>query len=220
MMMADAVVDAVSLCITCKWLLDVGHSTCNTRISKKAAKWAGSRIVIMGWHRVPVLPHAESGSASLESSGDHSEDLVNFVRLHGCLRDMKVDENGWALDEDMRSKLSPMDILLFDRFSSSIDNPKSPWVLCNLSKRQFVCGEDMIKNSWVKLGAILASQIFWAPDPRSVKLWGGAPRKGQWVGDRFEITTLDRLNGGPEGWTDVRDELLLEFEAIRNATAL
>jgi hypothetical protein len=109
------------------------------------------------------------------------------------------------------SELSAVETRLYNRFIEPVTTPSSPWVLCNISKHLYVF-EETAKD--VGLGGFLTSQICWSPDTATTRRWDGSMEKGAWVGDRFEITTLDRLRGGADKWRNVGEELLAEFEAI------
>ncbi|EDR04036.1 uncharacterized protein LACBIDRAFT_330974 [Laccaria bicolor S238N-H82] len=78
---------------------------------------------------------------------------------------------------------------------SSIDTAKPEdcnhqLILRNLTKKQYV-RDDPTSTT---LGTVLLARICWSSDPsRSMAYEGHDLTRGVWAGDRFDITTLDRL---------------------------
>ncbi|KAI0683678.1 hypothetical protein BC835DRAFT_1423076 [Cytidiella melzeri] len=85
-------------------------------------------------------------------------------------------------------------------------------VLCNISKGEFV-RQTSIKDLpfYADLGHAMLSRICWATDDSIGMAYGLEDNKnplhrGSWAGDRFEVTTMDRLRSNIE-WRDVSKEV-------------
>ncbi|CAL1696901.1 unnamed protein product [Somion occarium] len=101
------------------------------------------------------------------------------------------------------------------------------WVLCNLSKREYVDTGAIStltdKNprgpffeGRMTLGEVLVSRICWSTDASTSLVYEGDIHRGAWAGDRFEITTVEKLKPNQAGsqWKNVSDEIVKEMEAI------
>jgi len=199
----DDIVDAVSLCTSCKYLLHQGHNICSLRIARNIGFWAGARIACIRGDAKYYLHEAKLDPVPWKTQNDQGEP-IDLVEICQGLENFRPANIPNTQDPRMNSHL-------FSRFFQPIPATGSRWALCNLSKRQYV----VVRNAnWATLGQLLVSQICWAPG-LDFRRWRGAAERGNWVGDRFEITTLDRLSGGPEGWTDVSKELRQEMNTVR-----
>ncbi len=93
--------------------------------------------------------------------------------------------------------------------------PDQIWILRNLSKHEYVRAdtlasmESLPSVESVEFVDVMMTQFQWTSDPSSVVV-GGC--KGPWAGDRFDITTLEKLilDGYEAGWEDV-SSMLLEY---------
>lgn len=82
------------------------------------------------------------------------------------------------------------------------------WILCNLTKRQYVLRSTLDDVGIAGFGHFLLSRICWsgAYDP-SYTDWDKDVVRGVWAGDRFEITTTDRVKDFTDGgWRNVGEE--------------
>ena len=226
--MLEDVIDAISLCVTCKCLLSVGHRACSDWISRITGPNAGDRIICIRDYRLGGIPAAtkQNSTAWTYERTSENQGLIDLVGVYESLNaevenqlpmvsTNKCSQVDYLLESAPIEKLSQIEYLLFDRFINPSENPESLWVLCNLSKRQYVCAGR--SQSLASLGEILVSQTFWSPDPHT-RTWDGAGERGDWVSDRFEITTLDRLKGGPESWMNVGKKLRIKLSEIKGST--
>lgn len=78
-------------------------------------------------------------------------------------------------------------------------------MLCNLTKKEYVHKEEIIEHGKAGFGGFLLSRICWGSGSISMQ-YGGGLNQGEWAGNRFEITTMDRISGGLRGWKDVGEE--------------
>jgi len=63
---------------------------------------------------------------------------------------------------------------------------------------------------------LIGARICWSSDDSISMAYEGELHRGVWAGHRFEITTLDRIQGPQNGkvWKDVSDEVMKELKAI------
>ncbi len=231
----DDVNDMVCLCISSKDLLRIGQKTCISRIAETEGRWVGARLICI--RDIGQWPKARRIlDPPTRSTGSNREDAIDLAPLYKkivapdiSLLDIENDNSSCATGgrygaylqqkrpqpELRKWLLSKLELELFRRFENETEEPSSPWVLCNLTKRHYVVYDDIRNMAWDELAQVLITQICWAPGGQSGG-WKTAPQQGRWVGDRFEITTLDRLRRGVKPWVDISEELLGELEAIRN----
>ncbi|KAH9892846.1 hypothetical protein C8Q73DRAFT_699660 [Cubamyces lactineus] len=94
----------------------------------------------------------------------------------------------------------------------------APEVLCNVSKREFVRRDALLKISKfreVTLAHALIVQVLWSPDPscnfRVAEEYHERISRGPWAGDRFCVTTLATMpEFAPDlgEWRDVSEEVV------------
>lgn len=87
------------------------------------------------------------------------------------------------------------------------------WVLCNLSKLQYVRADIVMENvgNALHLGDILLFQIGWSTGSYIGPQYEGSLHDGARAGDRFHITTMDVVNGSLRKmgeWQDVTRDLM------------
>ncbi|KAI0707760.1 hypothetical protein C8Q76DRAFT_130454 [Earliella scabrosa] len=121
------------------------------------------------------------------------------------------------------SRMSKEDFMRLQVLTTPFDtNASQPgWVLCNLSKNEFVLADECSQagTEWstdVAAGATamwhtLLACICWSRTTGTdMASAAGHLRRGRWAGDRFAITTLDKMAPLPEGcaaWQDVTAEV-------------
>ena len=101
------------------------------------------------------------------------------------------------------------------------------WVLCNLSKHEYVREEAIKVNSFdrggnsypieeIGLGQVVLSRICWSTDDSCAMRYKEDIHRGVWAGNRFDITTIDqfKLVDGEKEWKDVSDEVIKEMTEI------
>ncbi|KAI0083570.1 hypothetical protein BDY19DRAFT_910509 [Irpex rosettiformis] len=99
-----------------------------------------------------------------------------------------------------------------------------PWALCNLSKGEYVRadavaaltdsdGSNPFFEGYINLGQALLSQICWLSDGSIAMCCGGDLHRSRWAGDRFEVTTMDKLSLNIT-WKDVSGEVTETLEMI------
>lgn len=125
----------------------------------------------------------------------------------------------WSMLSLAPQLVSVDDRLTADHFIETIapyyGPPSGEWVLCNLSKREYIRERAARDDSgelirW-DLGRVLLPRICWSSVPIGIAGNGSSPpRRGPWAGDRFEITTIERLQE-PNDWKDISEEVVQEF---------
>ncbi|KAG5651615.1 hypothetical protein H0H81_008020 [Sphagnurus paluster] len=172
--------------------------------AERIGSWAGDRIVCLGEHT---------------SADDHPRDMLTESEL---VATKECCESLYHTAMKSYEKVPAIGALP--------DNPaafayKKPWVLRNLSKRQFVranfgtpCRDVFgpeVGRPCHSLGDVLMSRVTWSSDDDD-----GFKRRvayfmcGDWAGDRFDIQTVDRVQDG--GWEDVSLELEDVVRRIEN----
>ncbi|KAI0071719.1 hypothetical protein K474DRAFT_1712224 [Panus rudis PR-1116 ss-1] len=123
------------------------------------------------------------------------------------------------------------------------DQPYTSWVLSNLTKAEYIRLEALVEfncieveasltfGPWagcdllVSLAELLVIRIFWSPHYYPLDAPEGRPMSypntgaGPWAGDRFEITTLDRLRPRKQGvrWKDISETAMEDLDIFMEA---
>lgn len=114
--------------------------------------------------------------------------------------------------------------------------PELEWILCNITKRVCVTAKGITERTgvsprWgpffkapVNFALILMLKITWSTDDNLSMNYQGGIHQGPWACDRFEITTMDRLDqvkpvhdGVKTDWKDVSKEVMEEIVEIAKA---
>ena len=137
----------------------------------------------------------------------HLYSFFDKFRVHGDLFE-------WRIGRDVFEDIA---IWLDDK--SSIDTAKPDdydhqLILRNLTKKQYVRDN----STSTALGTVLLARICWSSNPSCAMAYDEHElTRGVWAGDRFDITTLDRLEDDertPGLWTDVSKEVDDEMARI------
>ncbi len=130
--------------------------------------------------------------------------------------------NHWLDSRDLRrrtriSRRDPQREHFGMLVSLEFKEPKGPRMLCNLSKREYVREGplwQLCKNSHntITLGEALVCRICWTDEPY-VCLGGEGQNmpRGAWSGDRFVVTTANRVPDLAD-WTDVTKDVVEELK--------
>ncbi|KAH9902707.1 hypothetical protein C8Q73DRAFT_785355 [Cubamyces lactineus] len=232
-----AINSRVCLAITCKKLLVLAQPRLtHYRTFDLMAEWARCRIGCLGdrtdYEKVPdklISPAMKDEiRATLEKNGPryyHEPfQVFRFGFATAQLHRGATQQQAWALS---LLKLPEADRRLFIAAIGAIYPPRNDWVLCNISKRQFVRADalaalnrkpddqqPLLKHCLIDLGTALMMRIFWTSahdDPNGVEAFIAS--KGSWVGDRHIITTIERAPyiEGDSRWEDVTDEVVADI---------
>ncbi|KAI0057630.1 hypothetical protein BV25DRAFT_1357538 [Artomyces pyxidatus] len=219
--------DIISFCLAHKRLEQVGRRTLDN-IHAIYPEWAGKRVICVGDY-VEDLPDdvltEEEEEEIAEQGGLYSVAKREYLALQVGI--------GFPYAERSFVRRLPRDEQI--RFIQ-LETPYFPadreWVLCNLTTREYVRADAVAKlggykskgpigdmNVRVGLGTALLSRICWTAD-RSGSYLSYDILDGEWAGHRFEITTIERMEGGQNAkWTDVSEEVVEELRDLYKAEA-
>lgn len=121
---------------------------------------------------------------------------------------------------------------LFDHLNCAnpVYDRTKDWILCNLTRREYVRAEVIAKltgtenaqgpfiGSEMTLGEVIVAHICWSSDDSiSMANPDGDIHRGRWAGNRFEITTTDKVKNLDEEWKNVSDEVAKKMQTIWEA---
>lgn len=204
-------------------MLQLGLQKINKLLAANTGHWAGDRLICIGTgaRRDELPPHVFT-----------EEEEENILESGLCLwdyaeREFDNEPEGYErMTPDPRmSTIEKRQYQALTRHSEDYAWEKDPgqrWVLCNLTKRQYVrqstvrAQDEAFAPSKAGFGGFLLSQICWSTDG-SVAMQYGDIINGGWIGDRFEITTMDSMKDDGRRWEDVSDAIGDQMEAIYEA---
>ncbi len=221
----DDLVDAACFCLADGRLLSIGFSRVGELQKLKFAPWAGDRVVCLGDYtddddypsslqeHVDEWLGNEDGSSCSED-GESRAFLEMILERFERRRDRPSKYSYLYRDGRMESSdYTALKTLADPEYKSS-----NPWVLCNLSKHEYIRADAIagITEGEVKkltpflygpisLGQALLSRICWSSDGSISMCYEGDLHRGPWAGDRFEVTTTDKLQGTE--WKDISAEV-------------
>ncbi|CCM04107.1 uncharacterized protein FIBRA_06267 [Fibroporia radiculosa] len=229
----DRLLDAISFGLANTILFSIAQKKIHKLQCAKYACWVNSRIICLGDHTDDNdLPEGMMTKAELEAihkraelSDDFDPDDICNLYDAACVtfRERSSPQTFfWIYHCEFSSDLSRSEHKEFQRLYEpvyEIEGDKTgPWALCNLSKREFVRADATAKvtgaksmgpfiASKINLGTVLISQICWSSDDSTASSYERPIHRGAWAGDRFVITTLDRLEASSE-YKDVSNTVL------------
>ncbi|OBZ68049.1 hypothetical protein A0H81_11852 [Grifola frondosa] len=217
--------DAVFLGLAHDALLPIGWNRIKALImaASPIGSWAGDRIVCIGDYAesddLPMLTLSERQELSTKKHNNLYQYASNEFTVAG-------DPVKWAPDAKLVARLSSHEQMMLRRI---VDYPQdSQWVLCNLTKGQYITGEaieDLFGEppslgpehfTTFGFGHVLLAHICWSSDPTTGINCYRALSYGDWAGDEFEITTMQEMKSceGEEPWEDVSDSFLEEINDL------
>lgn len=216
--------DVVRLGLTNRTFWQLSYRWLQKVFSQDYGSWAGDRLVCFGdYFKLHDLPEGVSpddlkhGTLAMRKpyipDGYYSEEFPEW-RILGSERH----------DSLMGSLYPPLvrAEMLYDL--------NRDWVLCNLTKREYIRADTIAEATQttnnragpfigkrLNLGNVLVTRICWSSDSSIDLPYEGDITRGVWAGDRFEITTTDRIKD-MDMWKDVSDDVVKEIEAIWGAS--
>ncbi|OJT02535.1 hypothetical protein TRAPUB_6952 [Trametes pubescens] len=121
------------------------------------------------------------------------------------------------------SRMSAGDFVVFRQLCEPYYPRAAPWVLCNVSRREYVRADALC---WGDPRRLLWSAVFACicciPGPDTGNAMGvtGPPVRGRWTGDRIEVATLGNLEARSEDgtkWTDVTQDVVSLVSELQKA---
>lgn len=214
--------DIGCLCVTNATLWTIGYKHCR-RMLQRLTSWQQGRILCLGdesWDVLDGLLTHEEGQEVQEyaisrSSYDDPDCVeLSFVAVdlyeQEGLSDMRRISQGISGPHGLRYLEQVALRLLF----KSVYFHDKLWVLCNLSKREFVRAETIMNDETIGkklyLGEALISRI-WSSRCWEFNVPDKNIHRGVWAGDRFTIVMAEELEerfGDEEPWKDVSEEIV------------
>ncbi|RPD60147.1 hypothetical protein L226DRAFT_613106 [Lentinus tigrinus ALCF2SS1-7] len=232
--------DLAILAVTCRRLFDLSAKMLEEGRNYMSASWLGCRIVCMGDNTVeddlpPALLNAEEraiidakikegkyanyGGLELLDPGASTLYRGAFTYFYSYLQKFNSDADREAFEAVVGVAFPPK---------------RRDWILCNCTKKEYVRASAIAELSGkpndaqpflprcrLDLGHALLARICWSTEelvntPPKLKM-----HRGAWVGDRFCITTMERMGGPKEGeesweseWKDVSKQVVKDLVQI------
>ncbi|KAJ5101428.1 hypothetical protein NUU61_003650 [Penicillium alfredii] len=228
--------DVLRLSLTNRYFWAVGLSHIEDHIITSLAPWAGEQIICVGncgepGDYPPGLWSAAEQKA-MRALAHHSEPMNLYALGHTYHQvgepSLSQQLQSWFQQyeaEHPMSKADRAEILMGLRPEISEFYPRDqPWVLRNLTTKEYVRGEVIaLKGEFVRgpqidvLGfpEVLISRICWSVSNGGLE---GQLRitRGKWAGHRFDITPLSVHEKKTQNkcWMDVSNEVLREIDVL------
>lgn len=236
--------EVVCFSLTCKTLLAHGEKHINECISMMVSDWYGCRLVCIGdddadFAGLPPNLLTDEERLMIEAESNVNPDLPNargpslydYACEHfPCVS--RIPTSQW-IDWELILRMTLEDRKRLNEITTpNYGSQRNDWVLGNLTKGEYVrasaiaelnqrpdAEQPWLPNCRPNLSQVLLARICWSCSPSVAMKYEGGINRGVWAGDRFIITTMDRLpspmNGG---WTDVSKEVSRELKAIWEAS--
>ncbi|KAI0045425.1 hypothetical protein FA95DRAFT_125155 [Auriscalpium vulgare] len=181
--LVDDFADALCLGLAHQHLLTIGMPRIEALYAQELAPWIGHRILCLG-DSAGSIPNTILTPAELEGEKELEEGVDDWIKTFSKAEFPAYD------DEKLSERLGRKAV---DEMLGDVPLAK-PWVLCNMTKFQYVRAEAFDRICNADLGKVLLSLICWADEEPSGYLDETWPDiKGRWAGGRFEIMTKERM---------------------------
>ncbi|KAI0825539.1 hypothetical protein BC629DRAFT_1434177 [Irpex lacteus] len=234
----DSLADAICLSLADGRLFAIGFSTVVKLQSSAYANWAGANVVCLGDYACDDdLPAAIIKKAkacmkrwpqAMEDPEDDPEDDPDGKFLYAVKNHFFEFKRGMDTAGHFRTAAELRDLgqdkdafkeMMKPRYDSS-----HPWVLCNLSKGEYIRADAVAKltNSKgdtpfianaIRLDHALLSRVCWSSDGSIAMVNEDNLHRGSWAGDRFEVTSMDKIDPRID-WKDVSKETVKTLQKI------
>lgn len=199
--------DMLCLAMSSSLFLEIGR-LCVLELHKSTfAPWAGKRLICVGDY---AQSHPPGFLAQEEEEKFNGENIYSFSENNNFTEPKflpKLEANNYERAFKYcksTGKQSMLDALTKHCHYLSYYT-EEPRILRNLTKREYVCEKEVEKvagNHKFDFCTVLLSRIFWS-DNSVGDVQGDIDERGLWAGDRFDITTGDKVD---ETWVDVSNE--------------
>lgn len=242
--------DIISLGLTSTSSLALAHHNVQRRYVKDIPRWRGDRIACIGdWMCQSDLLglFTEEELAAFDGCQypeykDSEVDVCAIIYRSGAFKEARIHRRGTVFTEEYDKPVSKwkvldelginsmgccVEIILIDHLvePTLIYDVGMEWVLCNLSKKEYVYADDIAKaidqsphgpffGNNLTFPEVLVPHICMEAghsSPLRVEDKDDV-RKGPWTGDRFDITTVDKVDLAE--WRDVTDEVMDNINRI------
>ncbi|KAI0683677.1 hypothetical protein BC835DRAFT_1423075 [Cytidiella melzeri] len=179
--------------------------------------WAGDRVLVIGdYTKDNDYPESVRDTVKEElqyyAEDEAEEDTNDDSRFHHLASEYYDrpyrSENVWERHNVLKWN-EDKDESNYKALVKQHYDHSSVWVLCNISKGEFVRKTSLKDFFWADLGHAMLSRICWSSDSSIAMSYENEKNplhRGSWAGDRFEVTTMDRLRSDIE-WRDVSKEV-------------
>ncbi|KAI0042903.1 hypothetical protein FA95DRAFT_1563843 [Auriscalpium vulgare] len=221
-------VDAMCLCVAHPILEVIGSPHADALGLAWQAPWIGHRLVCVGdYARTDDLPDGmltEEETQELrtgDADSDYRPTLYGADYKSVYLYEVHRVIGYWDMNSRDRAKLREL-------FDPSYDNDE--WVLCNLSKQEFVLSrtikdftgdntKGLFGTTQIGLGTVLLSRICWSSDEGGTTYYDDEDlhiHRGAWAGDRFRVTSVEKFEETENraDWADVGAQVVAVIAAI------
>ncbi|KAJ9311069.1 hypothetical protein DTO271D3_8658 [Paecilomyces variotii] len=232
--------DVVALSLTNGYFFNVAERHINAAYMSLLGQWAGKRLMCIGDYLdvgdEPPWFSDEDKKLLYPIKGD---DEYGFT-AYGIMQKLAMPvELFVGLVNKMREHLEGMNDPLLAKKEQWVDRLREiicpplktfypedqPWVLRNLTTREFVRAEAIaLKKEHIHgpdidfrgFGELVVSRICWTSDPSVSMKNTTRIHRGIWAGYRFDITTLARHEADMKNdtWKDVSEKLKKELDTI------
>ncbi|KAK7688646.1 hypothetical protein QCA50_008184 [Cerrena zonata] len=187
--------------------------------------WAGDRLICLDDTDLGDFPETfsdEEISAVLAIEGE--EDALKawataYIPSEPYFNKLP-DSLGFDYDHDPNPHLMYALInKVLNRSHGHFDRDPNDWLLFNLTKCEYISRSTIIdlldidKRSRLTYGEILVIRICWSTMGR---MYRDGTYRGDWAGDRIEITTMDRLKDRAK-WIDISEQVAEHIKTIWKA---
>ena len=218
----------ICLALTCKRMLSISLDDIEDAKSKLASPWVNTRIICVGDYADDLPPNVLTTSQQTKLSKSNDYGSYSYGGLEFMLRKRVTLYTGHIDDKLLGQFVARFPKQDRDRFEELYGlhyPPRDDWVVCNLTRGLYVRASSVaalskqpaITSPFMPqcekdLGHALLSQICWTSDPSGCV----ASPNGAWAGNRFCITTLDRMPAAPDGkeWNDVSAKMCKAIRSI------
>lgn len=217
--------DALFLTLANPLLEPFGHQRMYELICLCQQRWKGDRMICLGdYARADDLPEGLLSENELEKLQDQDKQLGIYGFIHETYQQIEHSPKAyWTLPYHVWSCLPKRELKVYMSISPEEPNcdyigkaKEHYWVLCNLTKQEYVREDSIAAHlnetpdgplppGSIGLGNVLLSLICWSSDPSISMHFNDDLTRGAWAGNRFEVTTLDRLSPplASGSWRDV-----------------
>ncbi|CAL1697014.1 unnamed protein product [Somion occarium] len=235
----DTLEDVVRLGFANRYLYNIAYNVVQQRYLQCRAAWAGCRLLCLGDYAesrdLPPGAFTKDEEQEIQEycdTVDNASPYQYFTKF--CdLREPSMPRVEFSIIYDLLdcSDQNGAYSTRMKNYFWAIEHPAlmygtdQLWALCNLSKNEYVrldavdavlgykAGHPLsLQDMCFSVAQVLACRICWSSEPSFALCYTELNHKGIWAGDRFEITTLDRMEPPKDGkiWKDVSDDAINE----------
>jgi hypothetical protein len=231
--------DICSLSLTSRYFWTAGWRHIESYYLSLLGPWAGKKIVCVGQDteandyppglftkdQEEMLRQTKDDDGNPMTLSHYSmEEYVDWVKLPSAYSVVRHIFNSKEFDRMAHS--DRCQVYQFNNLDGSQFYPSDqPWILRNLSTKEFVRSEAVaLKPEYINgpniqflgFGEVLLTRICWSTSSSISMVYDGDIHRGTWAGHTFDITTLarHRQDSKADDWKDVSEEVVEEITRI------